>query len=136
MKWANPISPTSITGQQTLTGDAPITNIHRAIQELQDAVVAKASVDVGGQPAPCFVRDNTLFVSLEAAAGSGSSSWVGTGTILVITGVTAALSVDGTSTLKLTLSFTGKTLNLATGATEDADIEDATATLEGVDCDE
>lgn len=129
MKWANPLSPAQITGQQTLTDYAPVTKIHRAVQELQNDVVAAGRVTINGVDLDCSVRDNTLEISGEIPAGGGA----GSGLITVITGVTPKLEVSG-STLTIRLQFDAVELDLASMTTSQKSVEDATDTITGVSC--
>jgi hypothetical protein len=70
VKWANPIVSASVTGKQTLTGDRPITALHRAIEELQGVVVVAASATINGTPFSASVRNNTLEIAGEIPAAS------------------------------------------------------------------
>lgn len=135
MKWANPITPTSITGQQTLTEAKPITAIHRAVKELQESVVAGAEISINGSLLSAVVRDNKLIVDGtvgSSAGGSGAVPW--SGQVTVITGVIPTLSVENGSTLRLKLEFTGKTLDFSAGTIEDATIESVQGDLAGTEC--
>jgi hypothetical protein len=69
MKWANDLSPASVTGKQTLTGDRPITAIHRAVKEIQDLAVVSAEVTINGETLSATVRDNVLEISGEIEVG-------------------------------------------------------------------
>lgn len=63
MKWANPVNPQSVTGKQTLSGDKPITQILKAIKEIQDLAVTGGNVMINGSPLSVSIVDNKIFIS-------------------------------------------------------------------------
>lgn len=132
MKWPTPLNPGSITGQQTLTGDRPITMIHRAIKEIQDYAITEAEITIGGKPLTCKVVGNKLTAFGDSE--NPSSSQALSGTITYLTGAAVELSSNGSDTLTVRLSFSAQTLNLATGEVSDATIPDSTDSVTGGPC--
>lgn len=128
----------NLIGKPIITKDRPGSAIEKVLDEIQE----KAIVDIegnGGEDGNTPVTVNVLrdapnIAKLTASVQIPESLWQGSGEITFITGITPTLYVTGTATLGIRLAFTGKTLNLQTGAVEDADIPEVTDKISGVDC--
>lgn len=132
MKWTYPLTPSTITGRQTLTEARPIAAIHRAIKELQDFVVAGGEIEINGVFLDCQVVGNVLRASGSIPFVHPTSSLQD---VTVITSVTPALTAED-NRLTLTLSFTAKKIDFANGTLTDATVEDASCYIDGTDCSE
>lgn len=137
MKWPTPINPAEITGKQTLTGDKPITKLSRAVKDLQDLAVVGATVTINGKDMPCRVADNKLVVdgniNVSATAAQETDAEEPSGKLKCITGLTVSIATSGT-TLTLTISPTGKELDLSTMTIADAAYDPIEVSVDGVEC--